>query len=75
MFDFDSLSWKNVQELDEYYQSIKLDSLIIKSEEFLRYEKFISNCLDSSLQMGSNFNVTLTGETPTFKTTLLKSIS
>lgn len=77
MFDFDNLIWKNVTELDDFNQSVKLDSIIIKSEEFLKYQKFIVQCLESQVQLGQNFNVTIsniTGETPTFKTSLLKSV-
>lgn len=74
-FDFEQWHWVTVTDLDEYGLPFKIDkdNLIILTEDYLKYYNFISFTLSNS---GNNdFGWIIVGDTSTFKTSILKSIS
>lgn len=49
VFDFDDMQWKFVNEFSECNQTLKVgrENIIVKFEEFVRYEKFTTQLIDS----------------------------
>lgn len=50
------------------------DHVIVKIEEYVWYEKFATHLIDTQIQNWDSVNICLTGETSTFKSSLLKSL-
>lgn len=64
-----------ITDLDEYGLPFKIDkdNLIVLTEDYLKYYNFISFTLSNSAN--NDFGCIIVGDTSTFKTSILKSIS
>lgn len=75
VFDFEKMHWITVSDLEDFNIPIQMnrETLVIMSEEYLKYSNYVNFLLRNS--KGADFGLVIAGNTPTFKSTILKSIS
>ena len=75
VFDFERMHWVTVADLEDYGVPVKLDreNLIVLTDDYLKYSNYVSFLLRNC--RNDNFGCVIVGDTPTFKTTILNSIS
>ena len=75
IFDYERMHWITVTDLDDYCVPVKMDkdNLIVLTDDYLKYSNFVSFLLKNSTNC--DFGLIIAGDTPTFKSTIMKSIS
>jgi hypothetical protein len=75
VFNYEKMHWMTVADLKEYGVPVKVDreNLIVMTDDYLKYYHFISFLLKNS--SSADFGWIIAGDTPTFKSTILKAIS
>lgn len=75
VFDFERMHWITVADLEEYDMPIKLDkdNLLILTDDYLKYSNYVNFLLRNS--RNCDFGCIIAGDTSTFKSTILKTIS